>query len=1305
MSDVRICHLPVMNTSSPHGTGFSHGRLSACLVAVLAVASAPAVPADDAAPVPPGYRELWVPSAQLDTALRSLPRAVLLTPDEFQSLTREALQPARVPAESPPVPIVMRDLSFEGTVIDGVTRMEASYTVQSLSDGWTEMPLPMPVTLLAGLTVDERGALRILREQKKDAVTVTSVLAVRGAGTHRISAVFHLPVERGPLGESIRFTTPASPVSRLSLRLPSGARANSSLPFSQEGDLVRFALPALGGGLQEISWSSREAGDIPGAAILQTCRYLYSVDSSRVSADLGFVLNRDLAALPPELSITLPPNTRVLSVEGTELLGWTLADGVIQVRLIEGRHVATDLRILAELDITLPTDGSDAEITLPQPEVQGVHRASGTFALFGSEDTQIKRILTSPLTVTAPEQIDAAVRGAPYFVAGFSFPATLEAPKVALARVSEKFNAQLDSLIQLKRDAVFIDRTLTVVPVEGRVFETVVRLPEGEEVLSVTVSSTEGNAAPSGAPDWSRDGTDPRLLHIPWPGGLALGENRTLLLSTRRDPTGWYALGNTPVTLDFASLAVPGADALSGYVAVQFDGSFRVETQTATSLEPRDGRTTPVEGALAWFRLRDYALQLSVSRRPTEIDATVTAYAVPLQGTLEIEGQIDAEIRHTAVPSVKIHLPVNAASQLRFDSPLIAEKRLDAVTGEWTLVFHEERLGPLRLRFHLSTPFATESEDSKTADKTFQVPLPVISLVGARRQNGHWILEANTDTELTFQPKGLDPVDSLQVPLVEGYQPRHRVIAAYLSRGDAWSLGISGTRHPSASLVSTVIEDLRLDTVASTDGPLRHQLLLQVRSAGDQFLDFGLPAGARLWALTLDGSTSKPVASSAGSLRIQLPARDGNAAPYQIKLIYETPGAAWGGSGTTSVEPPRFSEAIPVLRTRWQLHLPEGYDFQQFESNLREEFRLEDRTLLGAAGQWLGDPGSAGRGNLARLVGTFDSLFFDRLEVPVGDTAMAQSVAMTYDGETRDGLSRFGGFGRTNGAGGEGDDARSEGLRFLKREFFGDISLKGGSKSAFVESTPLPPTSAPTAPPAPAGNQKPRQSGDIDADEIMDERRTKADSPMAVPAREGEKALRHDSDAVVDFTTTQLPDGLKELNVSGPEPTLRQSVVSDLQRKAGQSGQESEWFEQGDKDKGKKIADRPDLGNTVAGLVPLDFQLPESGRQFAFSGLHAPGGIDFHYVNWERQVRLAWLWMVLGAVGFVVAARRWFRKPLLAASLGVVVLGLGPLAAGGWLLTWCNAVLLGWIVGAVGWFLWRRFRAQSQSPLVSRSPV
>ena len=1301
MSDVRICHLPVMNSSSPYGTGFSHGRLSACLVAVLAVASAPALPADDAAPVPPGYRELWVPSAQLDTALRSLPRAVLLTPDEFQSLTGEALQPAQVPAESPPIPIVMRDLSFEGTVIDGVTRMEASYTVQSLSDGWTEIPLPMPITLLAGLTVDERGALRILREQKKDAVAVTSVLAVRGAGTHRIRAVFHLPVERGPLGESIRFTTPASPVSRLSLHLPSGARANSSLPFTQEGDLVRFALPAQGGGLQEISWSAREAGDIPGAAILQTCRYLYSVDSSRVSADLGFVLNRDLAALPPELSITLPPNTRVLSVEGTELLGWTLVDGVIQVRLIEGRHVATDLRILAELDITLPTDGSDAEITLPQPEVQGVHRASGTFALFGSEDTQIKRILTSPLTVTAPEQIDAAVREAPYFVAGFSFPATLEAPKVALARVSEKFNAQLDSLIQLKRDAVFIDRTLTVVPVEGRVFETVVRLPEGEEVLSVTLSSAEGNAAPPGSPDWSRDGTDPRLLHIPWPGGLALGENRTLLLSTRRDPTGWYALGNTPVPLDFASLAVPGADALSGYVAVQFDRSFRVETQTATSLEPRDGRTTPVEGALAWFRLRDYALQLSVSRRPTEIDATVTAYAVPLQGTLEIEGQIDAEIRHTAVPSVKIHLPVNAASQLRFDSPLIAEKHLDAVTGEWTLVFHEERLGPLRLRFHLSTPFATESEDSKTADKTFQVPLPVISLVGTRRQTGHWILEANTDTELTFQPKGLDPVDSLQVPPVEGYQPRHRVIAAYLSRGDAWSLGISGTRHPSASLVSTVIEDLLLDSVASTDGPLRHQLLLQVRSAGDQFLDFGLPAGARLWALTLDGSTSKPVASSAGSLRIQLPARDGNAAPYRIKLIYETSGAAWRGSGTARVEPPRFSEAIPVLRTRWRLHLPEGYDFQRFESNLRAEFRLEDRTLLGAAGQWLGDPGSTGRGNLARLVGTFDSLFFDRLEVPLGNTAMEQRVAFAYDGETKDGLSRFGGFGRANGTGGEGDDAKSEGLSILKRQFFGDITLKGDATSDFVAVTAVPPTSAPAL----AVAQKPRQYRDTDADEVMNGNGTVADSPAARPAREGENALRRQPDEMVDRAQIKFLNGSTEANVSGPEPTLTDSVVSERKRKAGTSGQENEWFEQSDKEKTRIDAYQLNFGNSVAGLVPLDFQLPESGRQYAFSGLHAPGGIDFHYVNWERQVRLAWLWMVFGAVGFGVAARRWFRKPLLSAALGVVVLSLGPLAAGGWLLIWCNAVLLGWIVGAVGWFLWRRFWAQSQSPLVPRSPV
>jgi hypothetical protein len=62
--------------------------------------------------------------------------------------------------------------------------------------------------------------------------------------------------------------------------------------------------------------------------------------------------------------------------------------------------------------------------------------------------------------------------------------------------------------------------------------------------------------------------------------------------------------------------------------------------------------------------------------------------------------------------------------------------------------------------------------------------LPNFEFPATRRFTGVWIVEANTDTELGFETKGLQPLDALHAPPVEGYTPRHRVPADVWQRID-----------------------------------------------------------------------------------------------------------------------------------------------------------------------------------------------------------------------------------------------------------------------------------------------------------------------------------------------------------------------------------------------------------------------------------------------------------------------------------------------------------------------------------------
>ena len=950
------------------------------------------------AEAPPEIRELWVPAENLESVLKKYPRAVMLTPDQYARLLRDSLptedeKNASEEERVPPVASVLGKVDMVGELHEDVVAVRATYEAEIfVEDQWTEIPLVLPRQQLARLSVDGKGVGAVGEYESKPEAKQLGLL-VRGAGRHQLIAEFHLPIERDANGKTIRLPSPTVAAAQLELEVREGIELDSELPFSLNGNKAHFVLPAKEGEY-EIRWAAGNIAPIDDAAIFQTCRYLYSIDTARVQGDLGLVLSSNLRDLPLSFAIDLPNEVRLLSVEGSELLRWDREEnGDVRVDLVEGSRRAADLRFLVEAPVELGTDADSAAATiaLPSVAVQGVHRASGTLALIGSEDVKVQSVETGPLTVPARDELEAAIRDHPNFVSGFRFPVLSGAPTVTLSAVAQRFNAQLDTAITMKRDAIHLRRELLVVPLEGRLFATRIDLPAGEEISSLSWKDGEL----FGRPQWDRAGDtgDGSVgLRIEWPGGLIAGEGRTVVIDTRRDPEDWFALGEEPTELSFSSAGIPDAEAVSGYVAVAFDDSFRVETSAAEGLEARDARAAPVKGQLAWFRLRDYSLQLDAARRPSEFDAEVTAYLLPLQSTLEVEGQLDLNIRYTPLAELVVQVAPEVAEYLRFESPLIAEKKLDEESGQWTLTFHQEPIGDQRLRFHMSVPYGDDdgeaSENGEAAsddarERRFATDVPVLSVEGVQRISGQWLVEANTDTELSFEAQGMDEIDLLRASLIEGYSPRHRVIAAYEFRGDDHRLSLSGVRHEAAELVTAVVDELKIDSVLSTDGLDRHQAKIQLRTVGEQFLEVGLPKGAQLWTLTVDGEAVKPVTSSAGALRIALPSNADGRAEVEIKLVYQLrhDDGGWGGSGRRELEPVRLSQKLPVLHSAWRLHLPEGYDYQKFRSNLRQRFEVVDRTLLGQAAR------SWGRPSAGAVAGAREAL----VAVPAGEEPLADS--------------------------------------------------------------------------------------------------------------------------------------------------------------------------------------------------------------------------------------------------------------------------------------------------------------------------
>ena len=954
------------------------------LLGSLVAAFAFAALADDgsstetaAAGSPPEVRELWVPAEHLDAVLKKFPRAVMLTRDQYAALLADSLpddddgETAEDAAAALPFASVLGKVAMSGELHEEVAVIRARYEVQVFVENrWAQIPMALPRQRLAKLSVDGEGvgAVRAIGDDP-DALQ----LLVRGKGRHQVEAEFHLPIERNSNGRAIRLRSPGTAAAQLTLRIEDGIKLDSELPFALRDGVASFALPAADKDF-EIRWAAGNVAPIETAAIFQTCRYLYSIDSARVQGDLGLVLSSNLRDLPITFSVGLARDVRLLSVEGSELLRWDRdASGAVSIELVAGKRRATDLRLLVEAPVNLAAeaDAAAASISLPSVDVEGVHRASGTLALIGSDDVKVQSVETGRLTVPALDELAAVVREHPNFVSGFRFPVLSDAPQVTLSPVAQRFRAKIDTAVMLRRDAVQLRRELSVTATEGRLFETRIEIPAGEEVSSVRWKSESANDGE--ALVWERVADadaagGATALRIEWPGGLAAGDSHEVVIESRRDPEDWFSLGEEPVNLTFVQAEIVDAEPVSGYLAVGFDDSFRVETVDAEGLEARDARATPVKGQLAWFRLREYSLELNVARRAPEFDGRITAYLLPLQNTLEVEGQLALDIRYTPLAELVVRLDPAVAEHLRFDSPLIAEKKLDEASGEWTLSFHQEPLGALRLRFHMSVPHgggeaalgdgdggSDGNEDEQS--RRFEIDVPVIAVEGVQRLSGQWLVEANTDTELSFEAQGLDEIDLLQAVSIDGYAPRHRLIAAYGFRGADHRLRLSGTRHQAAELITAVVDELEIDSVLSTDGLDRHQAKIQLRTAGEQFLEVGLPEGAELWTLTVDGAAVKPVTSRVGTLRIGLPADAEGRAEVDIRLVYQLRRKrGWRGSGRLQLEPIRLSEKLPVLHSDWRLHLPEGYDYQGFRSNLRKRFEVTDRTLLGQAARSLGRP-------------------------------------------------------------------------------------------------------------------------------------------------------------------------------------------------------------------------------------------------------------------------------------------------------------------------------------------------------------
>jgi len=906
-------------------------------LAALALACAAAdKPGAKVEPPPPNQRELWVPSNQLAAVLEKYPNAVVLSREQYSTLLRDA-NLDRTVKPSAPRRVALTAARYQARLAGKVVQVTGELIANVLSDEWAQVPLDFEGASVGAIQIDGEAAFQPGIVVGKGSNATPAALLVRGKGERRVTVEFAIPVFIDGGLSRLNCRLPVAASSIFQLDLPPGQRVDSPQPVRLTNTPERTSIaaglsparPAL-----SLTWRGHGAG-AQALEPLVSANGIYTIDAERLHVEYGFLIETQLGNLPENFQFDLPENVKVLQVTGQEVAKWDAGGGKLKVTLQPGERASTNIWLVLEF----PSLANAPSATLPLfvPRIDGLARMQGVLSVVGDAGVMVKSVSTDATI----QPVDRAIDPRPHFVASYQFHAIPTAPRVSVEKVQTRFSADLDTLVEFKPEAIFIQRTLTLHQERGETFQVSLSLPAGEEVISV------GNADGS-EPDWRMEAGK---LRIRW-SELAASQAPVFKIRTRSEPQNWTQLGPDGLTYALGDARIDGAEKITGYIALKAAESFRLEAAPSETLERRDGRTTPVQGDYAWFRRQDFTLSVKIARRPGEVLASLTGYALPLEGVLDLHARINLEFLHSGTRSVRVQVPEKLARSFYFDGPQIAERNLNG--NVWTIVFQKELTGSYGLAVTAQVPVETgeapgaagTGPSAAAAESQFQAAVPLIVPLDVARTSGVWAVEANTETEIQFEAKGMNELDSLLAPRLPDYQPRHRVIGVFAWLGQDYTLKLSGVRHTPAAVLTSVVDSLELDTVVSTSGVERNQATFQLRTAGAQYLDVQLPEKSRLLSVTVDGNVVKPVGDRAGQVRVQLAAKRDASATSTVSVLYEIPKGEWSGAGQYAVRGPKLAKEIPILRSTWRLYLPDGFEYTGFDSNLRAPALEPERPLV-----------------------------------------------------------------------------------------------------------------------------------------------------------------------------------------------------------------------------------------------------------------------------------------------------------------------------------------------------------------------
>ena len=654
-----------------------------------------------------------------------------------------------------------------------------------------------------------------------------------------------------------------------------------------------------------------------------------------------------------QFKIALPKEFSVTQVLGPHIQDWQVdeADGrkTLTVKLTQRQKQSHALQIQGELTL----GDFPAELSVPVIEPLDTIRASGHIAIGTDSAVHLKVNEAGGLT-----QIDAAVfprivmdRTSPRALPArstfsYSYAATPYQLKVAASDMKPTLTASQRVIAMVRDDDLVVTSTIELDVRDAPIRELKLKLPAGFTAAEVTGNDVVPNGYEVTGP------ADARILRIPFkrPVMSKLGSGRALV--TVRLEIGGSPLDRAQI---ISGLDVVDAKNESGSVSIVADAGIQIEvakTDKLYAVHAGSVKMADPRAQLAYkFREPGWSLELTSRQNPPAVRCELFHLASVGEGVLYGSTTVSFSITGSPIGKLRFSIP-DELKNIQFTGRDVQGQKLE--DGSWTVTLRRRIVGEYTL---LIT--STQAYEPKGGS----VIIGAIECLDVDTQVGYIAIASVLNLTLTpetpkyFADRNLLAIDHDELP--ENYRllVNAPILRTYKYVKAPHSAKLDLKPYKTGELLGVVIDLMELRTVVSREGETRTTATYQVKNSNTQFLKLAMPDGSRVWSVDIvmrakDNTKQKRVITSTdaeGNLLIPLERRRDPNNPIEIAVMYsEAPEGGIGLGRDYTLRAPK--PYVTSTYSRWEVVIPEKFEFDSVVSNMEGEAPTADRPGLGTIG-------------------------------------------------------------------------------------------------------------------------------------------------------------------------------------------------------------------------------------------------------------------------------------------------------------------------------------------------------------------